>query len=229
MTFMHGVLFCASLSMGETFASDTNGPTPQTEIVERAFNLDANTGEKATELHRALLRLDYASVLSVLSDLSRGSDCEEFVAVLRDGVRDRDPRVRWQATRALGRLGSMGKPATAELIAALKDTDPLVRWAAADALVAIGPDAKVALPALIEGLSATDPLTRRSSAMILAKIGPEARPAVPALFDALRDKDTLVRRRAAQALREIFELQPDALPEYRDLLTEDIRKSSPNG
>ncbi|MFO0948971.1 MAG: HEAT repeat domain-containing protein [Planctomycetota bacterium] len=228
MTCMHGVVFCVSLVLGESFASD-NGPTPQSEVAERSLKSDAKSYENAQELHEALLRLDYSTVLASLSELAETNSHDKIVVVLRDRVSDRDPRVRWQAVRALGRLGAKGKPATRELIAALKDSDPLVRWAAADALVTIGPDAEASLPALIEGLSAADPLTRRSCAMILAKIGPDARSAVPALFDALRDKDTLVRRRAAQALREIFQLHADSLPEYRDLLTEDLRRNQPNG
>ncbi len=61
--------------------------------------------------------------------------------------------VRWDASKALGRIGSVAVPA---LMTALEDREAKVRASAASALSAIGPGATAAVPALSAALRDND-------------------------------------------------------------------------
>jgi HEAT repeat protein len=77
-----------------------------------------------------------------------------------DALKDRDPKQRLQAVKALGRVGAADPAALPALAAALKDADPKVRAGAVVALVNMGPAAKDAVPALEEAQQDPDPTVR---------------------------------------------------------------------
>ena len=67
---------------------------------------------------------------------------EASVPPLVDALRDHDPRVRWEAAKALAEIASPAnahsKAAAKALVDALEDEEPGVRWLAAEALVFLG-------------------------------------------------------------------------------------------
>lgn len=76
--------------------------------------------------------------------IRRGTIATVAVAEL---LKSPNERVRWEATKALGKIG--GKDAAEALAAALDDESLDVRWLAADGLIAIG---MVSLVPLLRGL-----------------------------------------------------------------------------
>jgi HEAT repeat protein len=127
-----------------------------------------------------------------------------LVRALKDG----DPRVRYEAANALGRLGPGAREAVPALLAALKEpagdfpaappdttnhSRPWRRDPACAAAVALGwvakedgPAAEV-VTALAETLKSGDGARRAAAAHGLAQLKAAARPAVPALTAALSD------------------------------------------
>lgn len=192
-------------------------PTPQLYLTahQESGELSA-VGELRSSLHE----LDYAAMLTALTTLNK-ADGSDATSVVLEALQNSDPRVRWQAARAAGRLQSPQQRLIAGLLNALKDSDPLVRWSASESLVLAGARAKSVVPNLVEGLTSKDLVYRRASAEVLAKLGPHASEAVPSLFDALRDDDPTVRRWASHALRQILRIQIGNRSELEDLLTDD--------
>src|SRR5262245_8418255 len=95
-----------------------------------------------------------------------------------EALKDKDPKIRVQAAKALESIGPKAKAAVPALIDALKDESVLVRGPAAGALGGIGPEAKAAVPALVETLKDKNEHLRCQAALALGKIGPDARAAV---------------------------------------------------
>ncbi|PKL61184.1 MAG: PBS lyase [Methanomicrobiales archaeon HGW-Methanomicrobiales-2] len=108
---------------------------------------------------------------------------------------DPETGVRWKATEALGRLGSV---AIGPLTESLKSESVDVRWMAAVALGDIG-EAE-AIPALMEALNDEDTYVRSRVALALGAIGEAAR---EGLIAALNDRNERVRWGAALALGSI--------------------------
>ena len=75
-------------------------------------------------------------------------------------IKERDPKVRLQAVRQLGRIGKADPAALPALTGALKDADAKVRAGAVAALLNMGPAAKDAVPALEEAQQDSDPTVR---------------------------------------------------------------------
>jgi len=119
---------------------------------------------------------------------------------------DKEIRVRWYATYALGQLGPQADAAVEPLMGVLKNLgeDEYVRGGAAWALGRIGPTARPAVPLLMETLKSKGHISvRRSSAAALGNLGPAAKPAIAGLEAALGDSDATVRVSAAAALWRI--------------------------
>ncbi len=119
---------------------------------------------------------------------------------------DADPRVRYEAARALDTLGYAAKPALPMLIAALRDPAPEVRRRAAVAIGQIGAEAREAIPELQKRVETADDGDAASAAFTaLGQIGPAA---APALEQLLGSKSAMHRELAARALGSIG---PDAV------------------
>lgn len=120
-------------------------------------------------------------------------------------------RLREQAARCLGHLGSVATPAAPALVRRLGDVDPDVVVAVASALKQIG---ATALPAVGTGLSDVSPQVRAGAAGLLAAedaFGPGVRDWRGAVMELLRDPDAAVRGRAARTLGRLGEDRPDAI------------------
>jgi hypothetical protein len=163
-------------------------------------------------------------------------------------LRDREPIVRRQAARELGRRGRAGRAAVPALTRLVSDPYPEVgnqaaralvqigpdgidalvpllsaagiqpRVRAARALVHAGPDGRPAVPGLLAAVDANDPTLRQLAVRALGEIGPTAAPAADRLVRALEDPDAAIRGQAAKALALLGE---PALPALRKALEED--------
>jgi hypothetical protein len=146
-----------------------------------------------------------ADVLINKSDPYYRHKAAEALGVLRDkrsvkplvkGLSDKDPLVREESAKSLGKIG-LGGPPVEPLISALKDESEGVRLAAVEALGIIG-DTKAVGP-LFHLLSDTDTNVRdRARFVIVEQLSGEG--ALKSLGWALRHRTPLVRRTAAQAL-----------------------------
>ena len=172
--------------------------------------------------------VSWADLLAVLDDPAAGEDrataCwllgragdERALGPLVAALHDPDPRLRGEAARALGALGS--PRAVPELIAVLQtDANPDTRMAAAHSL-GLFSDHR-AVDALLARLAdrSENPRVRGFAAEALA--GPGERRAVPALIAALGDPSVEVRFWAAFALGEIGD--PAALSALQQLARTD--------
>ncbi len=142
---------------------------------------------------------------------------------LVDALRHRDPFVREQAARALGRMGPPASAAVADLIDSLDDEASCVREKAAAALRAIGPVAEAAMPRLARLLGEDFGLVLEESALALASIGPAA---VFPLIGLLGHEDGSTRGYAALALGEIGPAAAPAVPDLIGLIEDPYRFAS---
>jgi HEAT repeat protein len=98
---------------------------------------------------------------------------------LARALRDSDPWVRWQAAKALRRLGKQSKPAALALASALtSDPDARVRLVCVQALERIGDGAIMAHPALIMALSDEQYYVRQAAASAIQAVAPD-KPLLP--------------------------------------------------
>jgi HEAT repeat protein len=126
-----------------------------------------------------------------------GPEASKVADSLVRALGDADQDVRFEAARALAKLGAAAAPALAKALGA---PEPRARSSAARALAALGPRAVAAVPRLAAALKDLSPEVREGAAAALGRVGPQAAPAVAALGEALKDKDVKVRRSAAAAL-----------------------------
>jgi len=156
-------------------------------------------------------------------------DVSDVVDQYSKQLRDKSPRTRLHAVKALGQLrhkakdaapllievlsdrefdvadaaarslGQLGPAALPELRAALDSNFSVVRLGAAEALGDIGPEAKDTIPRL-RSLMLNDDKAGKSAAWALARIGGDAQ---PVLLAGLKDQDPAVRYRAAFALGDL--------------------------
>jgi HEAT repeat protein len=126
-------------------------------------------------------------------------------APLRDALSSRDPDVRQEALRSLGKLCERAPlaPSTVlpHLMEGMRDPDEGVRAVGATYLGVIHGDPSQSVVALASGLSDPDPTVRRVSAVSLAAFtAEEAKAAMPALRKATGDPDQDVAREAGATL-----------------------------
>jgi HEAT repeat protein len=182
-------------------------------ITEAVINALARMGSAARSAIPALVRvsgkdtdLERAAVEAIDQILlSPPLGPGDVPALMRD-LRDRDASVRVRAAKALGTLGSSGKPAVPLLVEALKDSDADVRTLALKALRQIAPNANSGgneVGLYVEELRDPDPGVRLQAAKSLGRLGPAAAPAAQALLEATTDSDRDVRRQATDALNRI--------------------------
>jgi len=122
--------------------------------------------------------------------------------------RNKTPRYRGEALRALVELGPDARAALPAFLQALKTKRPPglstrdFRREAATALVHFGPEAKEAVPYLIEMVRDSYYTAKIAAADALGAIGPEAREAIPAL-EQMAEEDPDFREIAERALLKI--------------------------
>jgi HEAT repeat protein len=135
----------------------------------------------------------------------------EALPPLREGLSSRDPIVRREALRSIGKLKERAPLELSSvlplLINGLKDRDESVRAVAATYLGIIHEGAERAVPALVGSLSDPDPEVRRAAAAALGSFEGAAAPALPALRKARRDSNEDVAREAGLAIVKIQEQQ----------------------
>jgi outer membrane protein assembly factor BamB len=169
------------------------------------FQIIQRIGPPAIPLLVDLLQHEQVSIrrsaVSELVDLTPHT--ESIQPALRRALRDGDPTVAGDATRALGALGKRASPSVDALVKTLSHADPYVRVYAAEALASIGPNAARATDALADALGDPVPGVRWAACEALAGIGPPAQSAVPRLIEALADEYLYVRIFAAGALGSI--------------------------
>jgi len=103
---------------------------------------------------------------AVLALGEAGSRSSAAVQALAEALADADPRVRFMAAAALGRIGPAAEAAVPDLLAALDDG--AAGNEAAESLVRIG---KAAVPALLEMMKTGDEKVRAQAATTLTRIG----------------------------------------------------------
>jgi HEAT repeats/FG-GAP-like repeat len=110
---------------------------------------------------------------------------------------DPDPKVRIEAMKALGAIGSQADRAVPRLAALLtEDPDPDVRSQAAMALSKMDPASKAAVGELSRALEDRELNVRANAVQALIRLNTDARPAVPTLIRGLKDEanNTNLRR-----------------------------------
>ena len=160
-----------------------------------------------------------------------------------------DPKVAFDAARALNGMKSLPKSIIPTLVAVLQspkkrqeegDEPNLIRLEIAEILANFGKDAQEAIPALVGVLQTTqledflkyyrprpgdDPNSARNdespAMMALRKIG---KPAVPALVELLNNKSALVRWQAASVLAGIGPDAKEALPSLQNAFDEEFKR-----
>src|SRR5262249_25850826 len=128
----------------------------------------------------------------------------EAVPALVAALKQDDPTARWQAARALGKIGAPSVPAVPELARlTISDPDPLVREHAAEALGDIGSPATDGIPALVQALRDPVARVRRDAVRALGQMGPTAKCVLAEIRALGQDSDADVRDAALRAVRLI--------------------------
>lgn len=139
-----------------------------------------------------------------------GPAAAEAVPALRSMLKYADPAVRWQAARALGKIGEPALPALADLMRlAESDPDPSVREHAAEAMGDIGPAAAAGIPSLVKALGDKVARVRRDAVRSLGQMGPAAKAALADVRRATEDPDENVKKAAQGAVRLIDPSETD--------------------
>jgi HEAT repeat protein len=110
----------------------------------------------------ALASTDYSARRHALKALIRRGTIA--VDALIGLLKSSSEQVRWEAAKALGRIG--GPESTDALAALLDDESPDVRWRAADGLISIGGDALIPVLRSLIARPAS-PLSREASSHVL--------------------------------------------------------------
>jgi HEAT repeat protein len=130
-----------------------------------------------------------------------GEDAAPAIPALAQSLRDRDPFVRWSASRILKKLAPrQPEVVVPALTAGLGEPDLDVRIAFLTALERYGSASKSAVPILARMVSRGDPESRIAVLRTLDGIGPDAEPALPAIAAALADEDSRVVMAAAEVI-----------------------------
>ncbi len=121
-----------------------------------------------------------------------------------------DSETRWNAARAIGKIGAEAADAVPALVTALQDPAATIREHAAEALGDIGPGAAAAVAPLVSVLHDPAIRVRRDAVRSLGQVGPAARTVVSEIQQVLlTDKEEIVREAARNTLQTIA---PETLP-----------------
>jgi HEAT repeat protein len=157
-------------------------------FAERGFIVEA---ERSLRSRFLLHRVRAAEIIGELGAL-------DSVPALRNGLRDREPLVRFACAHALTRVGAEGL--LGEILGALaKGDDMFGQGAMAEVLLDSGPDSVTELRTLLG--DPRHPQRRRLIVVVLGEL--RAFDAVPELTAALRDVDDELCARACHALGKI--------------------------
>lgn len=153
---------------------------------------------------------DAARAISVYRSQAKPA-LPDLVELLED--ESRDALTRWNAARALGKLGPEGIEALPVLIRYTTSSEETIREHSAEAIGDIGPTAVDGIPALLDCLDDPAIRVRRDAARSIGFIGPGAKSAVPQIKALLNDPEEIVRKAATDALKVIApEEQPVEAP-----------------
>lgn len=150
---------------------------------------------------------DVARAISVYRGQAKPA-LPELVALLEND--SKDVISRWNAARALGKLGPEGLDALPVLIKYTTCPEDTIREHSVEAIGDIGPTAVAGLPALVDCLDDPYVKVRRDSVRSLGYMGAVARTAVPQIKTLLNDPEEIVRKAAKDALKIIA---PEELPQ----------------
>jgi HEAT repeat protein len=125
---------------------------------------------------------------------------------------------RFQALRALGRMGRTANAARPVLAAAMKDSNRALAVTAAGAYAQAGGDVAKALPVLRDGLRDDVPLVIKAAAFEVERLGPRASALVPDLQPLLKHRERDVRLLAARAVSVMGADARPAVPALAELL-----------
>jgi HEAT repeat protein len=167
-------------------------------------------------------------LLSLNQDPSFGREGEGFSGLGPAAAREAAPeliqrlddpklRIRCNAARVLGSLGSSAPGASTALIRALRGPVAEVRGCAARALESFTADAAQVVPALIKALHDTDSNVRSDAAESATALGGSSQEAVEALIKALAE-DSEIDRPGAPALSDMAATHPEAFERFLELI-----------
>jgi RNA polymerase sigma factor (sigma-70 family) len=168
---------------GPPAAAQDKEPAKPEALKQEVIRLQAEVQRLQEEIARLRAKVE-AQPNAAEPVLFRGKPASYWIQALKD----RDPKYRADAVKALGGIAEVDQSVIPILIASLKDRNPDVRYQAAEAVSGLG---AAALPALQEVMKGGSVEARDMAAMALGRIG---RDAVPALAKALHDDDAVVRR-----------------------------------
>lgn len=173
----------------------------------------------AKEVVPALIEALKDKNLRVRSEASSALARLKAVPALIEALEIEDNQCRFHAAYALGEIGPYAREAVPGLIEALNDKEFADGGqGAAIGLGKIGPGAKQAIPDLIKSLNENYAPIRREATTALGKIGPQTDGVVPKLIECLEDEDSSVRKNAAVALGGIGPDADEVLPALIDAL-----------
>jgi HEAT repeat protein len=143
------------------------------------------------------------------------------VGPLKAVLNDDDPDVRFEAARALVRIGAETDAVVPVLLELLNDAgiQPLIRAVIADVLGSLPEAADQTVPLLQQMLHDERTEVRESATASLGRFGAKSRPAVPDLVELLDDEEPFVRENAALALGLIGDQQ--AVPALRTAMQDE--------
>jgi HEAT repeat protein len=136
----------------------------------------------------------------------KGWSRPDVVALVLQGIDDRDETVRGWATGTLDTFAAFGGDSRpAEWIPVFRrvlqeERLPATRAAAAFGLGRYSGRAAEVVPSLLAAAKSREPEVKRGALLALAMLGADARSAVPTALDALRDDDPATRQSAAYVL-----------------------------
>lgn len=171
--------------------SDTSRPVTAPAANLKIFHPDGESEVKQTQSETRPDAVAASATETVAK--SAGPSVAELITQLDDAHSD----VRWNATQALGQLGSEVVPS---IVANLDHPNPETRRLLIMALGRIGAGARDAMPSLLHATSESNPVVRCAAIECLGRLGVVNRPMLQTLTKRLSDPDSEVRRYAATTL-----------------------------